>query len=96
MTSRVTSGQTAGEAAWAYMAEQHPDSGARDLSVLKLEQGWLVQTVPAPDDPSPEPVVLLVNRYGFVEEVGRSSVSRQNAHRYLSGLQGGPAAEMAG
>lgn len=86
MASRVTTGQSAGEAAWAYLAEQHPKVPRQDLSVLKLEQGWLIQTVADPDDPGAERLVLLVNRYGFVEEVGNKSVSRQNAHRYLSGM----------
>jgi hypothetical protein len=86
MASRVTTGQSAGEAAWTYLAEQHPGVPRQDLSVLKLEQGWLIQTLADPDDPAAERLVLLVNRYGFVEEVGRNSVSRQNAHRYLSGM----------
>jgi hypothetical protein len=85
MASRVTTEQSAAEAVWAYLAEQRPGKARLDLSVLRLEQGWLVQTAPDVNDLGAEQFVLLVNRYGFVEAVGRNAVSRRNAQRYLTG-----------
>ena len=94
MASRVTNGQTAGEVAWAYLAEQHPGVATRDLLVLKLEHGWLIETVPAADGDGTK-VFMVVNRYGFVEEVGLGSVTRQNAHRHLNGFRAAPAPLMS-
>ena len=93
MTSTVSSEQSAGEAVWAYLAEQEPDISPLDLSVLRLESGWLVQ---AAHDLGAERLIFLVNRHGFVEEVGSNSVSRRNAQRYLSDLGPVGAGRMVG
>ena len=95
MASMVSSEQSATEAALAYLADQHPSMERRELALLKLEQGWLVQAAADAGDgdhPSGR-IVLLVNRHGFVEEVGRNMVSRQSAHRCLVDLTTGGASE---
>lgn len=87
MASRVNTEHTASEVARSYLSEQHPSLLCHQLSILKLEQSWLVQATPDPGLGSEaEKVVMVVNRYGFVEEVGRGSVSRHNAHRHLNGF----------
>ncbi|HTW09908.1 MAG TPA: hypothetical protein VME46_20565 [Acidimicrobiales bacterium] len=93
MASRVTTEQSAGEAAWEYLAAHRPEAAGLDLSVLRLENGWLVQTA-APPEARADTVVMLVNRYGFVEEIG-GVVSRRDVHRYLSGINAGGFAQQA-
>jgi len=105
VTSRVSNGQAASEAARSYLVEHHPKHALLALAVLRLEKGWLVQTVaerpavpsagpiagdrPTGDRPGlpAESIVLMVNRFGFVEEVGARTVSRQSAQRCLAGAR---------
>lgn len=89
MASRVQTSEQACEAASAYISQQYPASLAGELSLLRLADNWVVQTsvVPLEDDEPASMVVLVVNRHGFVEEVGRGSVARQSVHRCLAGVQ---------
>jgi hypothetical protein len=81
----VANGLSGKAAATDYLAEHHPDYLGCDLAELKFEWGWLVETVMA--DKQTEKVVLLVNRHGFVEEVGANVRFRQAAQRSLIDLR---------
>jgi hypothetical protein len=88
MASKVTDSSVQ-EAALTYLAEHYPGLAAPQMSVLRMERAWLVESR-FTSSVNPEPtikVVLMINRYGFVEEVGGSSFSRQEAHRCLAGFQ---------
>ena len=79
---------TAREAALRYLAQRHPELAGRELAVLELEAGWLVETtLPAHDLGAPgDRLLLMVKREGHVDEIGRA-LPRQNANRYLTGLK---------
>jgi hypothetical protein len=99
LAPRVHTSEDARKAASSYLARHYALGGGGEVSVLRLGERWLVQTsVAAADGEEPGArVVLIVNRYGFVEEVGRTSVSRQSVHRCLAGLQAmGGAERVAG
>ena len=64
----VSNGLSGKPAAFDYLAQHHPEFVGCDLSELKFEWGWLVETVTGAS--GGEKIVLLVNRHGFVEEVG--------------------------
>jgi hypothetical protein len=81
----VSNGLSAKAAADDYLAEHHPEFVGCDLAELKFEWGWLVETVMG--DRKAEKVVLLVNRHGFVEEVGTDVRFRQTAQRSLIDLR---------
>ena len=81
----VSNGLSGKPAAVDYLAQHHPEFVGCDLAELKFEWGWLVETVTA--DKQPEKVVLLVNRHGFVEEVGTDVRFRQTAQRSLIDLR---------
>ena len=81
----VSNGLSGKPAAMDYLAQHHPEFVGCDLSELKFEWGWLVETVTA--DGQAEKVVLLVNRHGFVEEVGTGVRFRQAAQRSLIDLR---------
>ena len=87
MASRVTTRSSAGEVAWEYLASHHPEMASTDLSVLELGGGWLVETVPM-EGGVEDRVLLMVNRHGFVEEMGAGPGTRQSARRGLAALQG--------
>lgn len=76
-------------AATAFLAERYPELVGEELAGLRLGSGWLFETEPTTgsgEEPSYK-VVLMVNRHGFVEEVGSPSTSRQAVQRCLAGLQ---------
>ena len=89
MASRVTTRSSAGEVAWEYLSSHHPELASTDLSVLELGGGWLVETVPTQGG-AEDRVLLMVNRHGFVEEMGAGPGARQSARRGISALQGAP------
>jgi hypothetical protein len=54
-----------------------------DLSLLKLQSSWLVETVPGTDGAQPGArVVMMVNRFGLVDELEDFS-PRRTAQRWL-------------
>jgi hypothetical protein len=81
----VSNGLSAKAAAVDFLAQHHPEFVGCDLAELKFEWGWLVETVTA--DREAEKIVLLVNRHGFVEEVGADVRFRQTAQRSLIDLR---------
>jgi hypothetical protein len=81
----VSNGLSGKPAAVDYLAQHHPEFVGCDLAELKFEWGWLVETVTS--DKQAEKVVLLVNRHGFVEEVGTGVRFRQTAQRSLIDLR---------
>ncbi len=86
MIARTVSNGLSGKAAAVdYLAEHHPEFVGCELAELKFEWGWLVETVIG--DKQAEKVVLLVNRHGFVEEVGADLRFRQTAQRSLIDLR---------
>jgi len=74
------------EAVLHHIASHHPLVECLELSLLKLDETWLVQaTVEAEGEPE-ERLVFVVTGSGIVQEaVG--SVSRQSAQRCLAGLK---------
>jgi hypothetical protein len=79
-------------AATAFLAERYPERVGEDLAGVRLGSGWLIETeatTASGEEPSPK-VVLMVNRHGFVEEVGSAPTSRQAVQRCLAGLQASP------
>lgn len=83
--SNRSDGVAAKLAAIEYLAQHHPEFLGHDLAELKLEWGWLVETVTG--HRHAEKVVMLVNRNGFVEEVGADMRFRQTAQRSLIDLR---------
>ncbi len=81
----VSNGLSGKPAATDYLAAHHPEFLGCALAELKFEWGWLVETVTA--NAEAEKVVLLVNRHGFVEEVGADVRFRQTAQRSLIDLR---------
>jgi hypothetical protein len=81
----VSNGLSGKPAAFDYLAQHHPEFVGCDLSELKFEWGWLVETVTGAS--GGEKIVLLVNRHGFVEEVGSDVRFRQTAQRSLIDLR---------
>jgi hypothetical protein len=81
----VSNGLSGKPAAVDYLAQHHPEFAGFDLAELKFEWGWLVETVTT--DRQAEKIVLLVNRHGFVEEVGTDVRFRQTAQRSLIDLR---------
>jgi hypothetical protein len=76
-------------AATAFLAERYPELVGEELAGLQLGSSWLIETEPTTSggDEQPYKVVLMVNRHGFVEEVGSALTSRQTVQRCLAGLQ---------
>jgi hypothetical protein len=88
MASVVPTDLAARQAASEYLQKRHPALAADNLSVLRLQAGWLIETLPsgpAGEAPS-ERVLLMVNRHGFIEEIG-PVLPRQSAHRCLADLR---------
>jgi cytosine/adenosine deaminase-related metal-dependent hydrolase len=74
---------SAQEAVRKYLAENHPMLAGCDVSLLKLQSGWLVETVPGADGAQPGArVVMMVNRFGVVDELDDFS-PRRTAQRWL-------------
>jgi hypothetical protein len=71
VASRVTSRRTAGEAVWEYLDRRRPELAYCDLSAIPLGEAWLVQVQGAPRSR----FLFMVNRYGFVEEMGRAKAT---------------------
>ena len=83
MASIVQTAVTAQEVVRKYLAENHPRLAGCELSLLKLQSNWLVETVPGPDQAQPgSRVVMMVNRFGFVDELDDFS-PRRTAQRWL-------------
>ena len=62
-------------AATAFLAERYPELVGEELAGVQLGSGWLIETEPTTgsgEEPSSK-VVLMVNRHGFVEEVGAAA-----------------------
>jgi len=80
--------QSVEDAVLGYIGERYQRADCLDVSVLKLDESWLVQA--SLDSSSgiepPERLVLLVNAGGSVQEVG-GSATRQSAQRCLAGLK---------
>jgi hypothetical protein len=76
-------------AATAFLAEQYPELAGEELAGVRLGSGWLVETEATTrgGDDQPYKVLMMVNRHGFVEEVGSAPTSRQTVQRCLAGLQ---------
>ena len=75
------------EAAWRYIANTYPMLRCGEFSTLKLDETWLVQVeLSGGGEEAPERLVLLVNRFGWVEEVGGTS-TRQSAQRFLVAME---------
>ncbi len=76
-------------AATAFLAERYPELAGEELAGLQLGSSWLIETEATTGgaDEQPFKVVLMVNRHGFVEEVGSAPTSRQTVQRCLAGLQ---------
>jgi hypothetical protein len=88
MASVVTTNSTAEHAAYQYLATHHPVLMGVELAVLQLESGWLVEAVPSdPPGTPPGRILMIVNRHGFVEEIGPATVTRQHAQRSLASVQ---------
>lgn len=84
------SGRSVLAAASAFLAKRYPELAGKELTGLQLGSSWLVETEPTTGgDEQPYKVVLMVNRYGWVEEVGPVT-SRQTVQRCLVGLQAPP------
>jgi hypothetical protein len=60
---------------WDYLDRRHPEAAACDLSVIALGDGWLVQV----EGMVKLRLLFMVNRYGFVEEMGRARVTAKTA-----------------
>ena len=76
-------------AATAFLAERYPELAGEELAGLQLGSSWLIEaeaTTRGGLEP-PYKVVMMVNRHGFVEEVGTAPTSRQTVQRCLAGLQ---------
>ena len=88
MASVVPTELAAKQTAFEYLKKRHPALADSNLSVLKLEAAWLIETVPggAGAEAQGERVLLMVNRHGFIEEIGRV-LPRQSAHRCLADLR---------
>ncbi|HUB72235.1 MAG TPA: hypothetical protein VL984_17570 [Acidimicrobiales bacterium] len=87
MASGLTTTTQVDEAASKYIADTYPTLRCGELSTLKLDETWLVQANLSGGGPdAPERLVLLVNRFGWVEEVGGQS-TRQNAQRVLVAME---------
>ncbi|HYA44940.1 MAG TPA: hypothetical protein VED59_04980 [Acidimicrobiales bacterium] len=84
MAGVVSSDAAARRAALAYLAWQHGELGSDQLSVLRLESGWLVELVP--ERPDGSRVLLMVDNFGVVEEIG-SELPRYSVHRHLASLR---------
>ena len=94
MASGLTTTQAVEEVASTYVAKQYPTFHCSDMSVLKLGETWLVQAQLAsrsPNEPA-ERLVLLVNRYGWVEEAG-GPANRQSASRSFAAMRANALAE---
>lgn len=91
MSTRVLSDIAAQDVATNYITERYPDLEIGHVSVLKLESSWLAESLVFGDmdDNSVRRVLLMINRFGFVEEIGDEGVSRQSAHRCLADLRTG-------
>gem|GEM_PF-4856272 len=84
------------EAALAYLAERYPALQWGDLTTLRLNGGWLVETVGLPCDDDefvPERAslqvraLLLVSSRGTVDEVEAGNLARRAAYRGLAAVQ---------
>ncbi len=60
---------------WDYLDRRYPDAAACDLSVIPLGEGWLVQV----EGTVKSRLLFMVNRHGFVEEMGRARVTAKTA-----------------
>ena len=76
-------------AATAFLAERYPELVGEELAGLQLGSSWLVETEATTGGGLDQPykVLMMVNRHGFVEEVGSAPTSRQTVQRCLAGLQ---------
>lgn len=85
------SGRSVLAAASEFLAKRYPELAGKELTGLQLGPSWLVETEPTTPggDEQPYKVVLMINRYGWVEEVGPVT-SRQAVQRCLVGLQAPP------
>lgn len=94
MASVVATGGSAQTEALGFLAEHYPALAVNDVAAIKLEAGWLVEMVAkgSEDDDLAVRIIVMVNRHGFVEEVG-NSLARQSAHRCLSGMKATSTAE---
>ena len=88
MISVVPTDLAARQAALKYLRKRYPALATSGLTMLKLQAGWLFETVPSVPgaETSSDRVLLIVNRYGFIEEIGQA-LPRQSAHRCLAGLR---------
>jgi hypothetical protein len=86
--NRGLSEQSVLAAATAFVAERYPELVGDELAGLQLGSGWLVETEPTTrsGEDVPSKVVMMVDRHGYVEEVG-SATSRQTVQRCLAGLK---------
>ena len=87
MASLGTTERSVREVAWGYLTERYPALADGDVAMIPLESGWLVETVAsgAPGEGANDKVMLIVDRYGGVQEIG-SALPRQSAHRCLADL----------
>jgi hypothetical protein len=76
-------------AATDFLAQRYPELVGEELAGLQLGSSWLIETEPTMGggDEKAYKVVLMVNKHGFVEEVGSAPTSRQTVQRCLAGLQ---------
>lgn len=89
MSTRVLSDVAAQDVATDYLTERYPDCELGNVSVLKLESSWLAESLLFGEggENTVRRVLLMINRHGFVEEIGDGGVSRQSAHRCLADLR---------
>ncbi len=66
------SGKSVLAAASEFLAKRYPELWGKELTGLQLGSSWLIETEPTTPggDEQPYKVVLMINRYGWVEEVG--------------------------
>ena len=74
------------EAVLHYIASHHPLVECLELSMLKLDETWLVQVDTVGEDEAVQRLVFVVTSSGIVQEA-TGSVSRQSAQRCLAGLK---------
>ncbi len=85
VASIVQTAASAREVVRRYLAEHHPALRDCDISLLELQSSWLVETVPSGDEARSQPesrVVMMINRFGFVDELEDFS-PRRAAQRWL-------------
>lgn len=89
MSTRVLTGTSAEEVASAYMSERYPELEVTGTGSLELEPGWLVEVLVrrAGTDSPPARSLLMVNRFGWVEELGAAASQRRKAKGLLDELR---------